>query len=190
MAYQPPERIFLIGMPGSGKSTVGRALASRLNWQFADSDECIQQRTGVSVSTIFELEGEAGFRRRESEVLCQLAARNLCIIATGGGAVLSPENCHCMKSSGAIVYLEARRDTLLRRLRRDRSRPLLQGRNFLEKIDTMLAARIPIYRSLCDYPIDIGNRPASQVAEEIVGLLWSRDEAVMRASKAGGKTDK
>lgn len=172
MPTSPPELIFIIGMPGSGKTTVGRALARQLGWEFADTDHCMQQNTGVDVSTIFAHEGEAGFRRRETEILQRVVEGKSRVIATGGGAVLAQVNRECMEAQGAIVYLRTPRDVLLRRVQRDLSRPLLQGEDLAAKLDTLLEVRVPLYEALCDLRIDPGGRRAKQVAAEIVQHYW------------------
>jgi shikimate kinase len=172
MPTYPPERIFLIGMPGSGKTTVGRALARQLGWEFSDTDTCIQQNTGVDVSTIFAHEGEAGFRRRETEILQRVVEGRFRVVATGGGAVLAEINRECMKAHGAIVFLHTPRDILLRRVRRDLSRPLLQGEDVAAILDAMLDVRMPIYEALCDLCIEPDGRRAKQVATEIIRHYW------------------
>ena len=117
--------IFLVGMMGAGKTTLGKALAQRLRREFVDTDRVLVERTGVPVATIFEIEGEEGFRRREALALAELAQRSDCVIATGGGIVLAPENRQAMRASGTVVYLRARLESLWERTRHDTSRPLL-----------------------------------------------------------------
>src|SRR5688572_8740329 len=118
--------IFLVGMMGSGKTTLGRALAQRLHMPFADTDRLLVDRTGVPVTTIFEIEGEEGFRKRESTVLAELAQGRDQVIATGGGAILAPENRAAMRAGGTVIYLRARLEHLWERTRHDSSRPLLK----------------------------------------------------------------
>jgi len=117
--------IFLVGMMGAGKTTLGRALAQRTGLDFVDTDRVLVERTGVPVTTIFEIEGEDGFRRRESGVLAELAVRQGCVVATGGGAVLAEENRRVMRASGTVIYLRARVESLWERTRHDTTRPLL-----------------------------------------------------------------
>jgi len=158
-------------MPGCGKTSVGKALAQLLGWSFIDSDAQIRTSTGVDISTIFELEGEAGFRRRETETIAQLAQVRQSIVATGGGSVLADENRDLMKAEGTVVYLRTPRSTLLRRIRKDKTRPLLRDGNLEAKLDAMLETRTPLYESVCDIRIDTENRVAHQIAQEIVGKI-------------------
>ena len=119
--------VFLVGPMGAGKSTIGRHLARVLGQRFVDADREIEARTGASISLIFDLEGEAGFRRRESAVIAELAAGEGLVVATGGGAVLDPGNRAALRQRGTVVYLHAPLEVLIRRTRRDRDRPLLQS---------------------------------------------------------------
>ena len=118
--------VFLIGMMGAGKSTVGRLLAEQLNYQFVDADRELEARSGVPIPTIFEIEGEAGFRRREIGLLDELTQRAGIVLATGGGAVLDAQLAQSMRERGLVIYLRASADEIFRRTRQDRSRPLLQ----------------------------------------------------------------
>jgi shikimate kinase len=165
--------VFLVGMMGAGKSTVGRALARRLGWAFVDCDHEIVERTGVPIATIFEIEGEEGFRRRESAVLAELAQRRDTVIATGGGAVLSDENRQLMRHSGTVVYLSATLDHLHERTRRSRTRPLLSRGDRRATLASLLAARDPLYREAAHLVVESG-RPsaaalAGRIAQEIAG---------------------
>ncbi len=145
---RPP--IILVGMPGSGKSTIGRRLAARLGLDFVDADRELEARSGVSIATIFEIEGEAGFRDRESRLLVELCARNDVVIATGGGVVLREENRRVLAERGQVVYLEASIAELWSRLRHDRKRPLLQHGDAREKLAQLLRDRTPLYESVAD----------------------------------------
>ncbi|TXG93213.1 MAG: shikimate kinase [Rhodocyclaceae bacterium] len=151
------KNIYLVGLMGAGKTTVGRTLAKRLGWQFFDSDHEIAARTGVSIPTIFEIEGEAGFRRRESLMIEELAGLNNIVLATGGGAVLAEHNRECLRRSGLVVYLCASPMQLFERTRHDRNRPLLQVPDPLGRLKELLAERGPLYEELADIVID-GNR--------------------------------
>lgn len=163
--------VVLVGLMGVGKTTVGRALARRLHWDFVDSDHEIQQRTGVSIPTIFEIEGEAGFRRREAAVIEELCARTRIILATGGGAVLDPANRACMRACGLVVYLNASPELLWERTRHDKSRPLLQVSDPLARLNDLLAVRDPFYREVAGVVIDAErltqNQIVARIAEEI-----------------------
>lgn len=147
---------------GAGKTTIGRTLAKRLGWEFADSDHEIEARTGVRIPTIFEIEGEAGFRRRESAVIADLATtRTQLVLATGGGAVLAPENRECLAANGFVVYLEVSPALLYERTRHDRNRPLLQVEDPLQRLQELYAQRAPFYREVADLVVD-GNRCSPQ----------------------------
>jgi shikimate kinase len=146
--------LILIGMMGAGKTTVGRELAKRLNLRFADCDHELIARTGVSVPIIFEIEGEAGFRRRESRLLAELLTECGIVIATGGGIVLNPANCALLSGRGTVIYLTTPPRVLWERTRRDRNRPLLQVENPRERIEELYCQRDPLYRAVADIIID------------------------------------
>jgi shikimate kinase len=137
--------VFLIGMMGAGKSTVGRLLAQQLNYQFVDADRELEARSGVPIPTIFEIEGEEGFRRREIALLDELTLRAGMVLATGGGAVLDAGLVESMKERGLVIYLRASADEIYRRTRHDRTRPLLQTANPRARIDQLLAEREQLY---------------------------------------------
>jgi shikimate kinase len=139
--------LFLIGMPGSGKSTVGRALARDAAWPFVDLDREIEARSGVPVATIFELEGESGFRKREAQLLDEFSRKQGVVLATGGGAVLAPENRERLRSRGLVVYLRSTIDELARRTANDRSRPLLQGLDLRARLEQLLRERQALYEA-------------------------------------------
>jgi len=161
--------IFLIGMMGAGKTTIGRALARRLDLAFADSDRELVDRTGVPVATIFEIEGEPGFRKRESAILDELSQRTGLVIATGGGAVLAEENRRLMRERGTVVYLRAQLEHLWERTRRDTARPLLATADPRGTIERLLAEREPLYLETAHLIIDTG----PQSAATLVGRLMS-----------------
>ena len=168
--------IFLIGMMGSGKSTVGRALAQRLDRPFVDTDKVLVERTGVPVATIFEIEGEDGFRRRESGVLAELAQGNGHVVATGGGAVLAAENRDLIRSGGTVVYLRARLEHLWERTRHDSSRPLLATADPRATLGALLEARDPIYREVAHIIVDTGTQSASTLVSRLVAALRRHEE--------------
>jgi len=163
--------VFLIGPMGAGKSTVGRHLAELLQKEFHDTDHEIERRTGASVSLIFEIEGEAGFRRREAAVIEELTARENIVLATGGGVVLSEANRQALHGRGTVVYLKAPLDTLLARTQRDRSRPLLQEGDRRAKLEEIVRLREPLYRAAAHLTIATDHRPAALVAHEIATRL-------------------
>lgn len=139
--------LFLIGMPGSGKSTVGRALARHAAWPFVDLDREIEYRSGVPVATIFELEGESGFRKREAQLLDEFSRKQGVVLATGGGAVLAIENRERLRSRGLVVYLRSTIDELARRTANDRSRPLLQSLDLRARLEQLLSERQALYEA-------------------------------------------
>jgi shikimate kinase len=163
--------IFLVGMMGSGKSTLGRALAQRLRMPFTDTDRVLVERTGVPVTTIFEIEGEAGFRRRESAILAELADGNDQVVATGGGAVLSAENRELMRRAGTVIYLRARVDHLWERTRHDPSRPLLATADPRATLELILEVRDPMYREAAHVVVDTGLQSASTLVSRVVSAL-------------------
>jgi len=169
-------RIFLIGPMGAGKSTIGRHLAELLGMAFQDTDSEIAQRTGADIPLIFEIEGEAGFRRRESAVLAELTGRDNVVLATGGGAVLAEQNREHLRR-GIVVYLQASIDTLLARTQRDRSRPLLQNGDRRAKFEQILREREAIYRAAADIVVGTDQRSPQAVAQEIAAKLSELNHA-------------
>jgi len=157
--------IFLVGMMGSGKTTLGKRLAQECGLAFIDLDREIERRNGVSVATIFEIEGEAGFRARESQVLKEVAPRSGCVIATGGGIVLHPSNRAVLMAAGNVVYLHATPQLLYARTRCDKSRPLLQVADPFARITELTARRDPLYREVADVIIEAGRDVKSVVAQ-------------------------
>lgn len=166
--------IFLVGLMGAGKTTIGRSLAKRLDLMFVDSDREIEARTGVSIPTVFDIEGEEGFRRRESEVIAQLSKQCAHVVATGGGVVLRPENRANMRGSGFVVYLNVPPTILWERTRHDRNRPLLQVDDPLHKLQELYAIRDPLYREVADLVIDGGRVSAQSVLQLIVEEIEER----------------
>jgi shikimate kinase len=163
--------IFLVGMMGAGKTTVGRLLSHFLEKTFYDSDREIQKRTGVSIPTIFEIEGEAGFRRRETEILSELMnARNI-ILATGGGAVLSGLNRTMLKHGGTVIYLRASIDDLWRRTRHDKNRPLLQTSDPRARLAELFVQRDPLYRETAHIVVESGKRSPRHLAQSLAQQL-------------------
>ncbi|SFM63984.1 shikimate kinase [Ectothiorhodospira mobilis] len=146
--------IVLVGPMGAGKSTVGRHLAARLQMPFVDSDRELESRTGVDIPTIFEYEGEEGFRRREAAVLEDLCARCGIVLATGGGAVMRPENREQLQRCGLVVYLRTPVTLQLKRTARDRNRPLLQTEDPRARLEALLEVRDPLYREVAHLIVD------------------------------------
>jgi shikimate kinase len=159
--------IFLVGPMGAGKSAVGRQLARMLKLEFHDSDAEIEARTGVDISLIFEKEGEAGFRRREREIITTLTALEGIVLATGGGAVLDPANRAALASRGLVVYLEASVDQQLARTRLANSRPLLDTPDPATRLAQLMQERAPLYRALATLTIPTDGRMVREVAQEV-----------------------
>ncbi|RYY04836.1 MAG: shikimate kinase AroK [Gammaproteobacteria bacterium] len=165
--------IYLVGPMGAGKSTIGRVLAAELHLSFRDSDKVIEDRTGADIPWIFDMEGEEGFRDRESAVLEELSRSKDAVIATGGGIILRKQNRDIMKSSGYVCYLTASIEQLVERTARDKKRPLLQVENPRQKIIDLVALRDPLYTGAADFVINTDKRSPKLVAQEISALVKS-----------------
>ena len=163
--------IFLVGMMGAGKTTLGRALAQRLGRTFIDTDKILVDRTGVPIATIFEIEGEDGFRKRESQVIAEFLDGGDCVIATGGGAVLAEENRRMMRDHGVVVYLRARAESLWERTRHDTTRPLLATPDPKATITEMVQKRDPLYRDAAHVVVDTGAQSATTVVNRVIAAL-------------------
>lgn len=169
--------VYLVGMMGAGKTTLGKALAQRTGQEFVDTDRVLVERTGVPVATIFEIEGEEGFRRRESAVIAELAERTGCVVATGGGAVLAEENRRLMRSSGTVVYLRARLESLWERTRHDASRPLLATDDPRGTLAAILERRDPLYREAAHVVVETSSQSASTLVNRVVTALRQHAQA-------------
>ena len=163
-----PSNIFLIGPMGAGKSTIGRRLAAALDKEFVDADHALEERTGVDIPLIFEIEGEAGFRKRESELLAQLVMRKGIVLATGGGVVLSAENRAHLAGHGFVIYLDAPIDLLVARVARDRHRPLMQTADPKAAMREIMHVRDPLYRENADLVVHSTYRSSRFVVREIL----------------------
>jgi shikimate kinase len=163
--------VFLVGMMGAGKTTLGKALAQKLGLEFVDMDRVLVERTGVAVATIFEIEGEQGFRKRESAALAEVAAHDDRVVATGGGAVLAAENRALMRASGTVVYLRARLEHLWERTRHDTSRPLLATPDPRGTLERLLGERDPLYREAAHLVVDTGSQSAGTAANRVLAAL-------------------
>lgn len=152
-------------MMGAGKTTVGRKLSKRIGWEFLDLDQVIVARTGVSIPTIFEIEGEVGFRQRESAALAELSKGCEQVVSTGGGVVLSPRNRAQLLGACLVVYLHASPELLYARTRHDRNRPLLQVENPLQRITELVMRRDPLYREVADLVVEAGNDPVNLIGQ-------------------------
>ncbi|BBU68144.1 MAG: shikimate kinase [Rhodocyclaceae bacterium] len=166
-----PENIFLVGLMGAGKSTVGRILARRLSKRFVDTDHEIEKRNGVTIPVIFEIEGEEGFRRREQELLADLAQEQGLVLSTGGGIVLKSENREVLRNHGFVVYLNARPELLADRTKHDRSRPLLNVEDPLTRLRELHAVRDPLYREVAHAVVETGRGAPQQVVQAILAEI-------------------
>lgn len=164
-------RIFLVGPMGAGKTTLGRRLAALARMEFIDSDHEIERRTGVDIPFIFEKEGEAGFRRREHDVLAELAGRDGVVVATGGGAVLDPDTRERLHAAGHVIYLHATVDQQLRRTARSQHRPLLRSGDRRAILADLLEQRDPLYREVAHRVVHTDGRNTRALAQEIFRSL-------------------
>lgn len=169
--------LFLIGPMGAGKTTLGRQLAKKLQLEFFDSDRVIVERTGVDIPLIFELEGEDGFRRREATVIDELTQQPDIVLATGGGAVLLPENRQHLRERGTVIYLHTDIEMLIQRTRHDKNRPLLQTDDPASKLRELMAIRDPLYRETAHIIINTGDRPIRSVLNLILNQLKNYHKA-------------
>ncbi len=159
--------LYLVGMPGSGKSTIGKVLSRHLNLEFIDADQELVSRTGVSIANIFQVEGEAGFRTRESQLLAALCQRDRLLLATGGGVVLRQDNRELLQRTGIVIYLHATLDHLWQRTRHDSRRPLLQTENPRSVLKCLLEVRDPLYRQVADLTVETGRQSIGKLVSEI-----------------------
>lgn len=160
--------IYLVGLMGAGKTTVGRQLARRLGRPFYDSDHEIVERTGVPIPTIFEIEGEDGFRRREAQTIAELCELPNVVMATGGGVVLNPDNRRCLHESGWVVYLNVPPAMLYERTKHDRNRPLLRVQDPLAKLEELHAIRDPLYREAAHMVIEGSHLVAAGIVQHLL----------------------
>ena len=165
------ENVYLVGLPGSGKTTVGRCLAKLLQLEFIDTDLLIEARTGVTISHIFEIEGESGFRQRESRLFEEVSVGPQSVISTGGGAILSADNRKIMRDNGQVVYLKASINILWKRLKGCQNRPLLQSPDPKAKVSELLRQREPLYQSTADIIVEVTSDSANKTAQKIVQLI-------------------
>ena len=174
----PAPNLFFVGPMGAGKSTIGRRTAELLGLPFFDLDHEVEDHSGASIPLIFDVEGEAGFRRRESAALADFAARSGIALATGGGAVLADENRHGLRERGFVVFLETSIEEQLARLARDRKRPLLAAPDRRERLQQLAAIRDPLYRQIADLTLPAGHGGSTaQVARRLadqIGEVWQR----------------
>ena len=163
--------IYFIGLMGAGKTTIGKLLAKHLGKLFFDTDIEIEKRTGVKIPVIFDLEGEVGFRKRETAVIEELTQLNNIVMATGGGAVIAAQNQHMLKNNGTVIYLRANVNELWHRTRNDKHRPLLQNVDIRTKLEQLYAERDPLYTNTATHIIDTGSQPVSNIIAKLELIL-------------------
>ena len=163
--------VFLVGLMGAGKTSVGRALSKHLGKAFFDTDQEIERLTGVRISVIFDIEGEAGFRARESKVLAELTQRDNIVLSTGGGIVLSEHNRRLLTGRGTVIYLRAAVADLAARTRSDKNRPLLRDGDPLTILQALYEERDPLYREVADLIVDTGSQSVSVLVRKLAGQL-------------------
>ncbi|WP_432381183.1 bifunctional shikimate kinase/3-dehydroquinate synthase AroKB [Duganella sp. P38] len=167
------QNVFLVGLMGAGKTTIGRILARKLGLTFIDSDHEIEARTGASIPWIFEIEGEASFRRREADVIRELSAQQGLVLATGGGAILNADNRAFLKARGTVIYLRASVNSILQRTAHDKNRPLLQTADPRAKLEELMEVRDPLYMEIADLVIDTGRPNVQSMVQTILNQLES-----------------
>ena len=165
------DNIFFVGLMGAGKTTIGKLLAKKLKKTFYDTDHEIEKKLGVKVSVIFELEGEEGFRKRETQMINELTNKKDIILATGGGAVLSEENRRLLKERGKVIYLNAKPQHLAKRMAFDKDRPLLQQGNMLDTLNNLYKERHPLYLGVSSFVVDTGQQKTQTIINKIEALL-------------------
>lgn len=165
--------VFLIGLMGSGKTTIGQLLAKRLQLPFIDSDHELEQRTGVSVATIFEIEGEHAFRHREAAIIDELSKLQPIVLATGGGAILDPQTRTVLRERGAVIYLHSSAETSYERIRRNRDRPLLMVSDPLAKLQQLYEIRHPLYAEIAHFVVESYRDRPTAIVNEIASALAS-----------------
>lgn len=171
---KPGDNIYLVGMMGAGKTTVGKLVARRLRRRFVDSDHEIERRCGVRIPVIFDIEGEEGFRGREEQAIAELVGLDGVVLATGGGVVLAAENRRRLAARGTTVYLHARPEDLYRRLRHDKGRPLLHTADPLQRLRDLYEVRDPLYRRVADIVIETGTQSVQALARELLSAIEER----------------
>jgi shikimate kinase len=165
------KNIYLIGLMGSGKTTLGKILSKKLDKNFYDSDHVIEEKLGVDVPMIFEYEGEAGFRERERDSLKELVSKQNIVLATGGGIILSKSNRDLLSENGIVIYLKSNQKDLIKRMKNDKTRPLLKNGNIEEIIKKLCKEREPLYEEIADFEIMTKNKRIHEVVNEIVTII-------------------
>ena len=175
----PARSLFLVGPMGAGKTSIGRRLADMFGWPFIDLDHAVEERSGASIALTFEIEGEAGFRRREGELLAELVQRRGIVLSTGGGAVLAARNRALLREHGFVVSLDTDVDAQLARLQHDRKRPLIGVEDRRGRLQQLALERNPLYREIADLRVtSSGQGSSGTLARQVRALLdrhWQRD---------------
>ena len=165
------KNIYLIGLMGSGKTTLGKILSKKLDKHFYDSDQVIEEKLGVNVPMIFEYEGEAGFREREKDILKELVSKQNIVLATGGGIILSESNRDLLAKNGIVIYLKSNQKDLVLRMKNDKTRPLLKNGNVELIIKKLCQEREPLYEEIADFKITTKNKRIYEVVNEIIRTI-------------------
>ena len=165
------KNIYLIGLMGSGKTTLGKILSKKLDKNFYDSDHVIEEKLGVDVPIIFEYEGEAGFREREKDSLKELVRKKNIVLATGGGIILSKSNRDLLSENGIVIYLKSNQKDLIKRMKNDKTRPLLKNGNIEEVIKKLCKEREPLYEEIADFEIMTKNKRIHEIVNEIITII-------------------
>ena len=165
------KNIYLVGLMGSGKTTLGKILSKKLDKIFYDSDQVIEEKLGVDVPMIFEYEGEAGFREREKDILNKLVGIQNIVLATGGGIILSKSNRDLLAKNGIVIYLKSNQKDLILRMKNDKTRPLLKNGNIEEIIKKLCKEREPLYEEIADFEIMTKNKRVHEVVNEIIRII-------------------
>ena len=182
-----PKRVVLVGSMGAGKSTIGRMLAKELGYRFLDSDRIIEERCGANIPWIFDVEGEDGFRQRESAMLRELSEASCTVLATGGGAVMRRENHEFLKKDAVVVYLRTSLEQQVERTRKDRNRPLLQNDNPEAVLRNLFAVRDPIYTELADIVMFTDRKSPRLVVRQLVNRLNPKTPRQKRQRRKQGR---
>jgi shikimate kinase len=179
------DNLYLVGLMGAGKTTVGKLLAKQYGKTFHDSDHEIESRCGVKIPVIFEIEGESGFRKREEAAIAELTALKNVVLATGGGAVLSAANRERLRQNGVVIYLRGSPEQLFERTRHDRNRPLLQTADPLTRLRDLFRQRDPLYREIADIVVDTGRQSVGSMTRVLCGKLDLLMSGLAQSDTAG-----
>ncbi len=183
-----PKRVVLVGPMGAGKSTIGRMLARELGYRFTDSDRIIEERCGANIPWIFDVEGEEGFRQRETAILSELAGQPQTVLATGGGAVMREENHSHLKRDSLVVYLKTSIEQQIERTRKDKNRPLLQNDDRQAVLRRLFALRDPLYTKLADIVMFTDKKSPRLVVRQLVNRMDPKSpRQVRKVGKEGRK---